>query len=49
VKVASTADGDVYDVSAEYDDAAAVAEATGVPVRDLIRRAEARVRDELGV
>jgi len=31
VKVASTADGDVYDVSAEYDDAAEVAETTGLP------------------
>ena len=48
VKVASTADGSVYDVSAEYDDAAAVAEATGVPVRDVLRRAEADVRERLG-
>ncbi|WP_144923549.1 nickel pincer cofactor biosynthesis protein LarC [Halorubrum salsamenti] len=48
VKVASTADGDVYDVSAEYDDAAAVAEATGLPVRDVLRRAERDVRDRLG-
>ncbi|GAB3693789.1 LarC family nickel insertion protein [Halorubrum pallidum] len=44
VKVASTDDGGVYDVSAEYDDAAAVAEATGLSVRDVLRRAEARVR-----
>lgn len=48
VKVASTADGDVYDVSAEYDDAAMVAEATGIPVRDVLRRAEAQVRDRVG-
>jgi uncharacterized protein (DUF111 family) len=47
VKVASTADGDVYDVSAEYDDAAAVAEATGLPIRDVLRRAEARVREAI--
>jgi uncharacterized protein (TIGR00299 family) protein len=47
VKVASTADGDVYDVSAEYDDAAAVAEATGLPIRDVLRRAERDVRDRL--
>jgi len=47
VKVASTADGDVYDVSAEYDDAAAVAEATGLPIRDVLRRAEADVRGRL--
>ncbi|WP_123621744.1 nickel pincer cofactor biosynthesis protein LarC [Halorubrum sp. CSM-61] len=48
VKVASTADGDAYDVSAEYDDAAAVAEATGLPTRDVLRRAERDVRDRLG-
>lgn len=48
VKVASTADGDVYDVSAEYDDAAAVAGATGTPIRDVLRRAESDVRDRLG-
>ncbi|WP_435075809.1 nickel pincer cofactor biosynthesis protein LarC [Halorubrum sp. HHNYT27] len=48
VKVASTADGDVYDLSAEYDEAAAVAEATGLPVRDVIRRAESRVRESIG-
>ncbi|MFO8114174.1 MAG: nickel pincer cofactor biosynthesis protein LarC [Halorubrum sp.] len=48
VKVASTADGDVYDVSAEYDEAAAVAEAAGLPVRDVLRRAETRVREERG-
>ncbi|MXV63804.1 nickel pincer cofactor biosynthesis protein LarC [Natronorubrum sp. JWXQ-INN-674] len=40
VKVASDADGEVYDVSAEYDDAAAVAAETGSAVRDVIRRAE---------
>ena len=48
VKVASTADGEVYDVSAEYDDAAEVAEATGVPIRDALRRAEEDVRDRIG-
>jgi len=40
VKVASTSDGEVYDVSAEYDDAAAVAAATDLPVRAVLRRAE---------
>jgi uncharacterized protein (TIGR00299 family) protein len=44
VKVASTTDGDVYDVSAEYDDAAAVAEAAGLPIREVLRRAETDVR-----
>ncbi|QUO49139.1 MULTISPECIES: nickel pincer cofactor biosynthesis protein LarC [Halorubrum] len=47
VKVASTTDGEVYDVSAEYDDAAAVAEATGLPIREVLRRAEADVRERL--
>ena len=40
VKVASDEDGTVYDVSAEYDDAVAVATETGVPVREVRRRAE---------
>jgi uncharacterized protein (DUF111 family) len=48
VKVASTVDGEVYDVSGEYDDAAAVAEATGLPIREVLRRAEADVRERLG-
>jgi uncharacterized protein (TIGR00299 family) protein len=47
VKVASTADGEVYDVSGEYDDAAAVAEPTGLPIREVLRRAEAEVRERL--
>ncbi|ELZ54102.1 MULTISPECIES: nickel pincer cofactor biosynthesis protein LarC [Halorubrum] len=47
VKVASTTDGDVYDVSGEYDDAAAAAEATGLPVREVLRRAESIVRERL--
>ena len=45
VKIASDDAGDVYDVSAEYDDAAAVAERTDLPVREVIRRAESAVRD----
>ncbi|MBX0294847.1 nickel pincer cofactor biosynthesis protein LarC [Haloarcula nitratireducens] len=45
VKLASDGDGEVYDVSAEFDDAAAVADATGLPVREVIRRAERVVRD----
>ncbi|GAB3413624.1 hypothetical protein GCM10027435_07740 [Haloparvum alkalitolerans] len=40
VKVASTADGEVYDRSAEYDDAAAVARETDLPIREVMRRAE---------
>jgi len=44
VKIASDTDGTVFDVSAEYDDATAVADATGLPVREVMRRAEAAVR-----
>jgi len=47
VKIASDADGDVYDVSAEYDDAAAAAQGAGVPVREALRRAETIVRERL--
>jgi uncharacterized protein (TIGR00299 family) protein len=43
VKIAS-ADGEVYDVSAEFDDALAVARETDLPVRSVVRRAEATVR-----
>jgi uncharacterized protein (DUF952 family) len=45
VKLASTDDGAVFDVSAEYDDALGVARENGLPVRDVLRRAEAAVRD----
>ena len=46
VKIAAGSEGEIYDYSAEYDDAAAVAEATGLPVREVLRRAEAAVRGE---
>ncbi len=49
VKIASDSDGTVYDVSAEYDDAKSVATETGRAVRDVIRRAEALMRDRLGL
>ncbi|MFB6281113.1 MAG: nickel pincer cofactor biosynthesis protein LarC [Haloferacaceae archaeon] len=45
VKVASDDAGAVFDASAEYDDALAVARETGLPVREVMRRAEAAVRD----
>ncbi len=45
VKVAS-AGGEIYDVSGEFDDARAVADESGLPVREVLRRAENRVRDE---
>ena len=45
VKIASDEAGDVYDVSAEYDDALAVAERTDLPVREVMRRAEAAYLD----
>ncbi|AQL43709.1 TIGR00299 family protein [Halorientalis sp. IM1011] len=44
VKVASDTDGAVYDVSAEYDDALAVARETDLPVREVMRRAETETR-----
>jgi hypothetical protein len=47
VKVASTTDGALLDVSAEFDDAAAVARETGLPTREVLRRAEAAVRATL--
>jgi hypothetical protein len=46
VKVASDADGAVYDVSAEYDDALAVARETDLPTREVMRRAEAAVVED---
>jgi hypothetical protein len=49
VKVASDADGVVYDVSAEYDEAATVARETGLPLREVRRRAEAAVAARVGV
>jgi uncharacterized protein (TIGR00299 family) protein len=45
VKIASDTDGAVYDVSAEHDDALAVATETGLPVREVRRRAENAVLD----
>jgi hypothetical protein len=46
VKVASDVDGEVYDYSAEYDDALRVARETGLSVREVCRRAESAVREE---
>jgi len=45
VKVAADDAGTVYDVSAEYDDCAAVAAETGRPIREIRRLAEAAYRD----
>ncbi|MFC4447850.1 nickel pincer cofactor biosynthesis protein LarC [Halorussus aquaticus] len=45
VKLASDDSGAVYDVSAEYDDCAAVASEAGVPVREVMRRAENAIRE----
>ncbi len=45
VKVASDDSGSVFDVSAEFDDAQAVAEETGMAVREVMRRAEGIVHE----
>jgi uncharacterized protein (TIGR00299 family) protein len=45
VKVASDDAGEVYDVSAEYDDALAVARETGLALREVLRRAESAVKE----
>jgi uncharacterized protein (TIGR00299 family) protein len=45
VKVATDDAGEAYDVSAEYDDCAAVAAESGAPTREIIRRAEAAYRE----
>jgi pyridinium-3,5-bisthiocarboxylic acid mononucleotide nickel chelatase len=45
VKVASDESGEVYDTSAEYDDAAAVARETGLPIREVLTRAEVAWHD----
>ena len=44
VKIASEPAGEVFDLSAEFDDAHAVATQTGLPVRDVQRRAETAAR-----
>ena len=44
VKIGRDADGVIYDYSAEYDDALAVATTTDHPVREIRRRAEAAAR-----
>jgi uncharacterized protein (TIGR00299 family) protein len=46
VKLASDDEGEVYDVSAEYDDCAAAAREADVPVREVMRRAESAVREQ---
>jgi uncharacterized protein (TIGR00299 family) protein len=45
VKVATDAEGALLDVSGEFDDAAALARATGRPTRELLRRAETAWRE----
>lgn len=48
VKIGMDADGNVFVVRAEYDDAAAVARETGRSIRDVMRRAESAWRSESG-
>ena len=47
VKVARTGDGTLFDISAEYDDAIAVADKTDTSVREIMRQAETRIESEL--
>ncbi len=46
VKVGCFSDGTVFDVSAEYDDAQAVARETSLATRDVLRRAEQQTFEE---
>jgi len=46
VKIASTTDGEIYDISTEYDDAAAVARQTGRPIVEIMRRTEYAVEQK---
>ncbi|AXR82278.1 hypothetical protein AArcMg_2281 [Natrarchaeobaculum sulfurireducens] len=48
VKVARDIDGTIYDVSAEYEDAARIARNTGEAVRSVLRRAESTVSGDSG-
>jgi uncharacterized protein (TIGR00299 family) protein len=45
VKLGTDNAGEIFDVSAEYDDAAAVAAERGLSIREVQRRAETAVRD----
>lgn len=45
VKIARTNAGDIYDSSAEFDDAAVAADESGLPVREIMRRAEQIARE----
>jgi uncharacterized protein (TIGR00299 family) protein len=47
VKLASDESGSVYDMSAEFDDALAVANETGLAVREVMRRAEGAAHENL--
>ncbi|GAB3673445.1 hypothetical protein GCM10028856_27960 [Halopiger thermotolerans] len=47
VKIASDSDGEVYDVSAEYEDAKVVAQETATATREVLRRAEEEVFEDV--
>ncbi|WP_330632381.1 nickel pincer cofactor biosynthesis protein LarC [Halocatena halophila] len=46
VKIGADEEGTVYDLSAEYDDAAAVAADTGLAVRTILERAERQIEND---
>lgn len=47
VKIATDETDTIVDISSEYDDAASVANATGLPLRDVMQRAEAAINGRI--
>jgi uncharacterized protein (TIGR00299 family) protein len=47
VKVASDKKGEILNISAEFDDCKRIAKETGLPVKDIIRKAEETARSDL--
>ncbi len=42
VKIGKDTTGSIYDISAEYDDAKAIAQETGLPIRTVMKKAESK-------
>lgn len=45
VKIGKDTSGSIYDISAEFDDATEIARETGLPIREIMERAETQFRD----